>query len=114
MENKALELIVAQEKHKEMVRNWTRKISGGLSKCRLSVASEGKNHLSEAYKIISYDSYDDVDREATSEKQVMFLKSICEHCLVAYDAVNERKIARKKLGIVKAQITKLAMKKINN
>lgn len=113
MENKALALIVEQEKQKDMVHFWTWKISEGLSKCGLSVFDNRKNHLSEAYQIVSY--YPDgetISRDDTEEDQINFLKSVCEHCLSAHQAVSERKIVRKKIGIIKSKITKLAMKKI--
>ncbi len=108
---KALDLCREYDRLIERVNNLTKNIGYALKGCRL--AEEGKvdnkgrlvTHLTEAYA--SYlDNQGDYwpERMWLDEEEQKEVLEKCSSCSMAHHLIQERKAARKALGIVKRQI----------
>ena len=70
------------------------------------------NHLEAAYAMHRDESAEEYDRELVYTNHEyddpgMYLAEVCSHCFNAHEAIQERKLARKRHGIAKSRVSRL-------
>jgi len=113
-EERALNACVEYAKQSALIKDRKREIFERTHACYEanggSVTLDGGSHLSMAISHRVIDTYDSLDEPDTckafltnSERQTVLNQ--CQHCALAYEAIQIRKAARKALGNAKRAIT---------
>lgn len=80
------------------VRRLSKSIVAAIDRC-----GDNGSHLNEAYE---FDTDDEGTRHYLSHEDQIEVLSACPHCLAAHNAIQERKLARKRLGIAKRAVSR--------
>lgn len=107
IEQKALAACQDYVHWKAQIKKLSSAIGGNLHLCETSKAKDSQylgTHLAEAYRP-DHDEYR--TSYMTPQDIVEFLGTECKYCLAAHNLIQERKLAKQKLGHAKRQISKI-------
>lgn len=111
-DNKFKDAVIALYQAKAEVDGLTKQIGLHIGDCvdaqaaKMDQFNQGKfvePHLKEAYRF----ERDGFERYLANDSPEFYLEENCQHCLKAHHLIQERKIARQKLGRAKGWVTKL-------